>query len=85
MSNKNLSYSILWGPGLGGELASHTDYFVFAGATTFINNDRLETKEEDVTDILEHKGALEWTAFQNKYFAAALVPKKASIMPLHKK
>ncbi len=75
-SSKNLTYTILWGPGLGGELASHTDYFVFAGATTFINNERLETKKEDVSGVLEHKGTLEWTAFQNKYFAAALVPDK---------
>ncbi len=74
--NDNLSYSILWGPGLGGELASHTDYFVFAGATTFLNNERLEIKKEDVSQVKEHKGTLEWTAFQNKYFAAALVPEK---------
>ena len=73
---KNLSYSVLWGPGLGGELASHTDYFVFAGATTLINNERLETKKENVSNILEHKGTLDWTAFQNKYFAAALIPIK---------
>jgi YidC/Oxa1 family membrane protein insertase len=73
---KNLTYSILWGPGLGGELASHTDYFVFAGATTLINGERLETKKEDVPGVLEHKGTLDWTAFQNKYFAAALVPEK---------
>ena len=75
-SDQNLSYSVLWGPGLGGELASHTDYFVFAGATTFVNNERVETKKEDVSGVLEHKGTLEWTAFQNKYFAAALVPDK---------
>jgi YidC/Oxa1 family membrane protein insertase len=74
--SKNLTYSILWGPGLGGELASHTDYFVFAGATTLINGERLETNEEDVSGVLEHKGTLDWTAFQNKYFAAALVPEK---------
>ncbi len=75
-SAKNLTYSILWGPGLGGELASHTDYFVFAGATTLINGERLETNAEDVSGVLEHKGTLDWTAFQNKYFAAALVPEK---------
>jgi YidC/Oxa1 family membrane protein insertase len=75
-SAQNLTYSILWGPGLGGELASHTDYFVFAGATTLINGERLETNKEDVTGVLEHKGTLDWTAFQNKYFAAALVPEK---------
>lgn len=75
-TSQNLTYSLLWGPGLGGELASHTDYFVFAGATTLINGERLETKKEDVSEVLEHKGTLDWTAFQNKYFAAALVPDK---------
>ena len=75
-TSKNLTYTILWGPGLGGELASHTDYFVFAGATTLINGERLETNKEDVPGVLEHKGTLDWTAFQNKYFAAALVPEK---------
>ncbi len=76
LEGENVSYSILWGPGLGGNLVSHTDYFVFAGATTFINDERVETSPDDVSRVIEHKGNLTWTAFQNKYFAAALIPQE---------
>lgn len=74
LAQKNLQYTVVWGPGLGGETESKTDYFTFAGPTTFINNKRVETPAEDVKDIVRHKGALTWTAIQNKYFAAAMVP-----------
>ena len=73
-ASQNLHYMTLWGPGLGGSVSSHTDHFVFSGATTFINQERLETPEESFSKQVEHKGKLEWTAFQNKYFAAALIP-----------
>jgi YidC/Oxa1 family membrane protein insertase len=75
LANKNLEYTIIWGPGLGGEVESKTDYFTFSGPTTFINNERIETPADEVDEIFRHKGALTWTAFQNKYFAAVMIPK----------
>ena len=34
----------------------------------------METPADEVKDIFRHKGTLIWTAIQNKYFAAAMVP-----------
>lgn len=73
-TGRDLQYMVLWGPGLGGEAVSNSQMFIHTGPTTFINNERVETKAEDVTGILRHQGALEWTALQNKYFAAVLIP-----------
>ena len=76
LASQNLQYTMVWGPGLGGEVESKTDYFTFSGPTTFINNERVETPADEVNDILRHKGALTWTAFQNKYFTAAMIPQE---------
>ncbi|VAX28279.1 Inner membrane protein translocase and chaperone YidC, long form [hydrothermal vent metagenome] len=70
----NFQYSVLWGPSLGGKVQSQTDMFVFSGPTTFVNNERVETPAEDVASVVHHTGNVQWTAFQNKYFAAALIP-----------
>ena len=70
----NFQYRVLWGPSLGGKVDSQTDMFVFSGPTTFANNERIETPAEDVTNIVHYTGNVSWTAFQNKYFAAALIP-----------
>ena len=74
--DRNLTYSTIWGPGLGGAVSSHTDHFVFSGPTTFLNGERLETPKEELNGRVYHKGELIWTGFQNKYFAAALIPKE---------
>ena len=73
-ARQNLQYSVLWGPSMGGKVSSKTDYFAFSGPTTFANNDRIQTPAEDITDIVQIRGDIQWTAFQNKYFAAALIP-----------
>ena len=74
LANQNLKYTVIWGPGLGGDIKSKTDYFTFSGPTTFINNERVETPEDEVNELFRHKGTLIWTAFQNKYFTAAMIP-----------
>ena len=74
LAQKNIKYTVVWGPGRGGETESKTDYFTFSGPTTFINNKRVETPADEVKDIFRHKGTLTWTAIQNKYFAAAMIP-----------
>ena len=74
LAQKNIKYTVVWGPDLGGETESKTDYFTFSGPTTFINNKRVETPADEVKDIFRHKGTLTWTAIQNKYFAAAMIP-----------
>ena len=73
-TDHNLSYAVVWGPGLGGAVSSHTDHFVFSGPTTFLNGERLETQNDEIMGQVLHKGELTWTGFQNKYFAAALIP-----------
>ncbi len=73
-ADRNLVYHTLWGPGLGGNVELQVQMFTHMGPTTFVNNKRVESDEEDVTDVLRHHGELEWTAFQNKYFGAALIP-----------
>tara|TARA_B100000686_G_scaffold355052_1_gene469441 strand:- start:2075 stop:3730 length:1656 start_codon:yes stop_codon:yes gene_type:complete len=72
--DRNLTYAVIWGPGLGGAVSSHTDHFVFSGPTTFLNGERVETQKEEIKKRVYHKGELTWTGFQNKYFAAAIVP-----------
>ena len=37
-ASQNLTYNVLLGPGMGGKVTSQTDYIVFSGATTFVNN-----------------------------------------------
>ncbi len=72
---ENLQYRLLWGPGLGGAKESQADYIIFSGPTTFVNNERVETYPAEMTDErVVLSGDLKWTAFQNKYFAAALIP-----------
>lgn len=75
-SRKNLEYNILYGPDLGGRVESKTDHFAFAGPTTFVNNERTETDPEDMNGDVILRGDLVWTSFQNKYFAAALIPQQ---------
>ena len=75
-ASQNLSYNVLFGPGMGGKTDSQTNYIVFVGPTTFVNNEREETPPEDIVNEVVYSGNLAWTSFQNKYFAAALIPKK---------
>ncbi len=74
LASRNLNYRVLWGPSMGGAVSSQTDYFIFSGPTTFVNNERIETPEDEIGGGVTHKGDLKWTSFQNKYFAAALIP-----------
>lgn len=76
LASENLSYNVLYGPGMGGKVTSQTDYIVFSGATTFVNKERVETPPEDIVNEVIHRGDLSWTAFQNKYFGVALIPKE---------
>jgi YidC/Oxa1 family membrane protein insertase len=55
---------------------SQTDHFAFSGPTTFVNNEREETPPEEITKDVFYRGDLTWTAFQNKYFATALIPEQ---------
>ena len=71
---KNLQYSIVLGPGMGGKISSQTDYIVFSGATVFNNNERIEHPPEELNSTAYHRGDLKWVAFQNKYFGSAIVP-----------
>lgn len=73
-AGRNIQYGVLWGPSMGGQVESQTNYFVFSGPTTFANNERIETPADEITDIVRHRGDVKWTAFQNKYFGAALIP-----------
>ena len=76
LASQNLSYNVLFGPGMGGKVTSQTDYIVFSGATTFVNNERMETPPEDIINEVIYRGDLAWTSFQNKYFGVALIPKE---------
>ena len=76
LASQNLTYNVLLGPGMGGKVTSQTDYIVFSGATTFVNNERLEAPPEDLVDEVVYRGDLAWTSFQNKYFGTALIPKE---------
>ncbi len=76
MIAENLQYSVIWGPGLGGQLDVTADFISFSGPTTFANNEREETLPEEMDKIVTYRGDIQWTSFQNKYFAAALIPDK---------
>lgn len=71
---KNLKYAVVWGPGIGGADTAGPNFISFSGPTTFVNNQRIENPAADMTHTVTHKGDLVWTSFQNKYFAAALIP-----------
>lgn len=75
-ADKNIKYAVIWGPGIGGADTAGPNYISFSGPTTFVNNNRVENPADDMTNTVTHKGDLVWTSFQNKYFAAALVPEK---------
>jgi YidC/Oxa1 family membrane protein insertase len=76
MIAENLQYSVIWGPGLGGQLEVKADFISFNGPTTFANNEREETQPDEMDKIVTYRGDIQWTSFQNKYFAAALIPDK---------
>jgi YidC/Oxa1 family membrane protein insertase len=77
MVAENLQYSVIWGPGLGGALEMKADFISFNGPTTFVNNERQETLPEEMDrPTVTFLGDIQWTSFQNKYFAAALIPEK---------
>jgi len=78
LAAKNLQYSIILGPGMGGKISSQTDYIVFSGATVFNNNERIEHPPEELNTTAYHRGDLKWIAFQNKYFGSALIPLQGS-------
>ncbi len=78
LASRNLNYRVLWGPSMGGAVSSQTDYFIFSGPTSFVNNERIETPEDEIDGGVTLKGDLKWTSFQNKYFAAALVPNEGA-------
>ncbi|QPJ64409.1 MAG: membrane protein insertase YidC [Candidatus Nitrohelix vancouverensis] len=82
---ENLQYFNLLGPGLGGAANSQTDYIVFSGATSFINGERIESPPDEIPDITFTKGDISWTGFQNKYFAAALIPERGAKSAVVKK
>ncbi len=70
----NLQYSVIWGPGLGGQVDFKADFISYAGPTTFVNNERVETHPDEMGKLVTYTGDVQWTSFQNKYFAAALIP-----------
>jgi YidC/Oxa1 family membrane protein insertase len=76
MTAENLQYSVIWGPGLGGQVDVKADFISFAGPTTFVNNERQENPADEIENTITYRGDVQWTAFPNKYFAAALVPDK---------
>ncbi|MDH3256123.1 MAG: membrane protein insertase YidC [Nitrospinota bacterium] len=77
MTADNLQYSVVWGPGLGGALEVKADFISFNGPTTFVNNEREEIRPEEMEKpAVTFRGDIQWTSFQNKYFAAALIPDK---------
>ncbi len=76
MTADNLQYSVVWGPGLGGQIDLKADFISYAGPTTFVNNERVETPKDDIGKGVTHRGDIQWTSFQNKYFAAALIPER---------
>lgn len=86
MAGKNLDYYVLLGPGMGGEVSSQTDFIVFSGATSFVNNERVESPPDEIEGgFQEFKGDISWTAFQNKYFTSALVPERGTKSTIVKK
>ncbi|MCZ6513548.1 MAG: membrane protein insertase YidC [Nitrospinae bacterium] len=74
MTAENLQYSVIWGPGLGGQLDVTADFISFSGPTAFVNNERVETQPGDMDQPIDFRGDIQWISFQNKYFAAALIP-----------
>jgi len=76
MTAENLQYSVVWGPGLGGQLDVTADFISFSGPTSFVNNERKEILPDEMDKTITYRGDIEWTAFQNKYFAAALIPEQ---------
>lgn len=76
-ARENLQYEVIWGPGLGGAQESQADFIVFSGPTTFVNKERLEDRPGEMeSNRITHTGEVQWTGFQNKYFATALVPEQ---------
>ena len=55
------------------------DQYTYEGPTTLVGFDRIEDAENVEDGPVRHKGDLKWTAYQNKYFAVALVPKEKDV------
>ena len=70
---KNTTYRIYWGPGLNSG-KDKKDRYSFEGPTTFVNDEKIDDKPDKIDKETRHEGEVLWTALQNKYFLAALIP-----------
>ncbi|MGA1841376.1 MAG: membrane protein insertase YidC [bacterium] len=83
--NQKIDYAIFWGPGIGKE-KNKGGHHRFIGPVIWINGKKTRIKPKKIKDTISKKGQIEWIAFENTYFAAAIIPEnKESEAIIYKK
>ncbi len=57
------------------------DFYAYEGPTTLVGLEREEDSDDDIAEEgpVRHIGDLKWTAYQNKYFAVAMIPMEKNV------
>lgn len=69
---RSLTFDLLWGPGIRGHEGKEEK--ALKPATSLVNGQIVQDKWEKLDRAVEHRGDVSWTAIQDSYFCAALIP-----------
>jgi YidC/Oxa1 family membrane protein insertase len=69
---QSLTFDLLWGPGIRSHEGKEEK--TLKPATSLVNGQIVQDKWEKVDKAVEHRGDVSWTAIQDNYFCAALIP-----------
>lgn len=72
-NNQKIDYALFWGPGIGKE-KNKSGHHRFVGPVMWINGKKTRIKPKKIKDTIYKDGNIEWLAFENTYFAAAIIP-----------
>lgn len=69
---QSLTFDLLWGPGIRSHEGKEEK--TLKPATSLVNGQIVQDKWEKLDKAVEHRGDVSWTAIQDNYFCAALIP-----------
>lgn len=69
---QSLTFDLLWGPGIRSHEGKEEK--TLKPATSLVNGQVVQDKWEKLDKAVEHRGDVSWTAIQDNYFCAALIP-----------
>lgn len=71
---KQIDYSLFWGPGIG-KGKEKSGHHRFVGPALWIDGKKQRIKPRKIKDTIIREGKIDWIAFEETYFAAAIITK----------